>query len=111
MPFTARKPVVPSNPCIPSPCGPNSDCRVHETRAVCSCLIGMLGTPPNCRPECVIHQDCPSHLACVSNKCKDPCIGSCGINAICLTQNHRPICSCMEGYTGDPFSGCSRIQG
>lgn len=103
--------MTPVNPCIPSPCGPNSECRVIDSRAVCSCVVGMLGTPPNCRPECVIHQDCPSHMACVNNKCRDPCIGSCGVNALCTTQNHHPLCSCMNGFEGDPFSECSPIRG
>lgn len=104
-------PSPPLTPCIPSPCGPNAECRPVDSRAVCSCLPGMFGAPPNCRPECVINQDCPSHLACVSNKCTDPCVGSCGINAQCVAQNHRPICSCFPGYEGDPFSGCSPVQG
>lgn len=101
----------PRNPCFPSPCGPNSECRDIDSRPVCSCMSGMLGIPPNCRPECVIHQDCPSYLACVNNKCRDPCAGSCGMNAQCITQNHRPICNCLPGYEGDPFSGCNLIQG
>lgn len=102
---------APVSLCIPSPCGPNADCRVVDSRPVCSCLAGMLGAPPNCRPECVIHQDCPLHLACFGNKCKDPCVGSCGFNAQCNVQNHRPLCTCLPGFEGDPFSGCNPIQG
>lgn len=90
----------PTNPCQPSPCGPNSECREHDNRAVCSCANGMLGAPPNCRPECVIHEDCPSNRACQNQKCVDPCIGSCGWSARCTVQNHKPICSCIEGYEG-----------
>lgn len=104
-------PSPPITPCIPSPCGPNAECRPVDSRAVCSCVPGMFGAPPNCRPECVINQDCPSHLACVNNKCRDPCAGSCGINAQCTVQNHRPLCSCIPGFEGDPFSGCSPVQG
>lgn len=97
-------------PCLPSPCGPNSECRTSQDRAVCSCLPGMYGAPPNCRPECVINQDCPSHLACLNNKCKDPCVGSCGFNAQCTVKNHNPTCTCITGFEGDPFSGCNPIQ-
>ena len=39
-------------------------------------------------------------------KCGDPCPGSCGVFAQCSVINHVPICSCVEGYTGDPFSNC-----
>lgn len=76
---------------------------------MCSCLAGMLGTPPYCRPECLIHADCPTKLACLNNKCRDPCIGSCGFNAQCTVVNHQPICSCHEGFQGDPFSGCGPV--
>lgn len=98
------------NPCIPSPCGPNSECREMDSRPICSCALGMLGAPPNCRPECIIHQECPSNRACMNQKCQDPCIGTCGFNAKCTTQNHQPICSCIEGYEGDPYASCSPRQ-
>ena len=39
-------------------------------------------------------------------KCRDPCPGSCGNLARCEVNNHVPICTCPEGYTGDPFSNC-----
>lgn len=70
----------------------------------------MFGTPPNCRPECVIHQECPSNRACIAQQCQDPCIGSCGFNARCTTQNHQPICSCIEGFEGDPYASCTPRQ-
>lgn len=107
----AIEPDVPHDPCLPSPCGAYAECRVVDNRPVCSCVPGNLGAPPNCRPECLIHQDCPSHLACVRTKCRDPCTGSCGFNARCTVQNHRPVCTCQQGYEGDPFSGCSLIPG
>lgn len=40
-------------------------------------------------------------------KCRDPCPGSCGADAICNVINHTPICTCPERYTGDPFSYCT----
>lgn len=106
--FTEPKtPVVYQNPCFPSPCGANSECREYDNRPVCSCLPGMLGAPPNCRPECLIHADCPTRLACLQSKCRDPCTGSCGFNAKCTVINHQPVCSCEPGYQGDPFNGCN----
>lgn len=98
------------NPCLSGACGPNSECHVIGGRPVCSCSFGMLGTPPNCRPECVIHQECPSNRACIAQQCQDPCIGSCGFNARCNVQNHQPICSCIEGFEGDPYASCTPRQ-
>lgn len=94
------------NPCQPTPCGPNSECRVRGDSPACTCLEGHVGAPPNCRPECTINPECPSERACINQKCRDPCPGSCGANALCQVINHSPVCTCTEGYTGDPFSGC-----
>lgn len=97
------------NPCIPSPCGSNSQCKVVGTQPACSCLANFIGRPPNCRPECTINEECPGNLACQNEKCKDPCPGACGSFSTCTVIKHRPICHCIEGYTGDPFNGCSII--
>lgn len=95
------------NPCEPSPCGPNSQCRPSGHNPSCSCLSGYIGRPPNCRPECTINAECPGNLACLNERCRDPCPGSCGPQASCVVIKHAPQCSCLPGYTGDPFSGCS----
>lgn len=47
-----------------------------------------------------------SNSACIREKCTDPCPGSCGISATCIVINHTPICTCPEGYIGDPFTSC-----
>ncbi|XP_052871499.1 neurogenic locus notch homolog protein 1-like, partial [Anopheles cruzii] len=99
-------PIVVRNPCVPSPCGPRSQCRDINGSPSCSCLANYIGSPPNCRPECSINSECPSNQACMNEKCRDPCPGSCGINARCNVINHTPICTCEEGYTGDPFTSC-----
>lgn len=99
------QPVI-TNPCVPSPCGPNSECRDIGGSPSCSCRLTFIGSPPNCKPECVINSECPSNLACIREKCMDPCPGSCGLNAECSVINHVPICSCYQGYTGDPFNKC-----
>lgn len=100
------EPVIYTNPCIPSPCGPYSQCKDINGVPSCSCLLNYIGSPPNCRPECVINSECPSNKACIREKCLDPCPGSCGLNALCNVVNHVPICSCLPRYTGDPFSNC-----
>lgn len=99
--------VVDQNPCIPSPCGPFSECRNAGGIPSCSCSVRYIGTPPNCRPECTVSSECPSNLACIAEKCTDPCPGSCGIGAECNTINHIPTCTCPIDYTGDPFRICT----
>lgn len=99
---------TPPPPCQPSPCGPNSQCQDKGGTPACSCLQGYIGSPPNCRPECVINPDCPSQQACINNKCRDPCPGSCGSNADCRIISHVVSCTCSPGFTGDPFVLCSR---
>ena len=97
------------DPCYPSPCGPNAQCRVINLTPSCSCLAEFVGSPPNCRPECSINAECPSNLACIREKCRDPCPGSCGAVALCNVHNHIPICRCPESYTGNPFSYCQPL--
>ena len=103
--------VVPQNvnPCQPSPCGPNSQCREINNQAVCSCLPTYIGSPPGCRPECVVSSECSYDKACTNQKCTDPCIGTCGLNSKCRVNNHSPICYCQDGYTGDAFTRCYPI--
>ena len=98
---------IEADPCEPDPCGPNSNPpRTIGDRCQCSCLAEMIGSPPNCRPECQINADCPTDRACINRKCQDPCPGLCGVNAYCRVRNHVPICVCNQGYIGDPFSSC-----
>lgn len=108
--FTAPPPLpiqpIVINPCVPSPCGLNSECRDIGGSPSCSCRPNYIGSPPNCRPECTINPDCSSSLACIREKCTDPCPGSCGTGAQCNVINHTPICTCPDGFTGDPFTSC-----
>ena len=76
---------------------------------MCSCLSNFMGSPPNCRPECVSNSECPTNLACINRKCKDPCPGVCGQNAHCHVISHTPNCVCSAGQTGDPFTSCNEI--
>lgn len=102
---------VPINPCQPSPCGPNSQCRVSNGQSVCSCMPEYRGSPPNCRPECVVSAECPSDKMCKNQICISPCPGPCGNNAECRVINHSPICTCKRQFTGDPFSSCYVVPG
>ena len=73
----------------------------------CTCLPEYIGNPyENCRPECILNDECSRNQACIRNKCRDPCPGTCGQSAQCDVVNHIPVCSCPEGLTGDPFANC-----
>lgn len=98
---------VPSNPCNPSPCGSNAICKEYNKAGSCTCLPEYFGDPyVSCRPECVTNSDCNREKTCINNKCKNPCIGACGINAECQVINHSPNCICLPGYEGNPTISC-----
>ena len=98
------------NPCVPSPCGANALCKERNNAGSCVCLPEFIGNPyEECRPECILNSDCPSNKACINQKCRDPCPGTCGQNADCQVINHLPSCTCIPGFTGDPFRYCNRI--
>lgn len=97
------------DPCNPSPCGVNARCTSRQDAGSCQCLEGYFGNPyEGCRPECVLDSDCPSNRACQQQKCQDPCPGTCGLNAVCNVLNHVPSCSCLTGYSGDPYRVCQQ---
>ena len=76
-------------PCNPSPCGANAKCEERNNAASCTCLPEYSGDPyVECRPECILNQDCPYTKTCLRNKCIDPCPGLCGANAECVVAMH-----------------------
>lgn len=82
---------TPSNPCQPSPCGPNTECHIINGFHRCTCKSGYLGNPNTIRG------------------CKqpaNPCIPNpCGPNALCDPKK-ASVCSCRPGLIGDPYAGC-----
>ena len=59
------------------------------------------------KPECTTDPECPDHLACVTEKCQNPCFTStCGVNAECRAIKHRATCICNPGFVGDPYRIC-----
>lgn len=74
----------------------------------CKCVPPFIGNPymDGCEAECIVNHDCDNHLACFNQHCRDPCPGVCGSNAKCEVVEHVPVCSCLPGYTGDPFGSC-----
>lgn len=102
------RPEVKIDPCSPSPCGSNAICRVVGVSASCACIEGFIGRPPNCRPECIVNEDCPQDRSCVGQKCVDPC--NCGVNADCRVIRHNAQCECRYGFTGTPQTYCYPIE-
>lgn len=98
------------DPCKPSPCGPNSVCKEIAGSPSCACLEEYTGSPPYCRPECTVNSECSNNMACINQKCRDPCPGSCGNKAECKVLSHTPQCICPDGFTGDAFIECQLIE-
>lgn len=95
------------NGCNPSPCGQNSQCdHALYDDVLCSCLVGYVGVPPNCRHECSISSDCAAPSTCIDHRCVDPCNNKCGVYADCHEENGVPICKCRDEYIGNPNNGC-----
>jgi hypothetical protein len=88
-------------------CGDNTQCTQRGKVFKCVCLKNFYGDPlVGCHPECRTNSDCDNQKACQNNKCIDTCVGACGMNSKCQVINHRAICTCMEGFKGDPYVRC-----
>ena len=57
---------------------------------------------------CDNNDECPEHTACRNRLCINPCAydDPCASNAICIVTNHNPVCTCPDGYIGDPSISC-----
>ncbi|KAK9880682.1 hypothetical protein WA026_011918 [Henosepilachna vigintioctopunctata] len=107
-------------------CGTNAICKVIDHKAMCVCIPGHTGNPNRlCRPKqlkpvcthdnrcrCHAHQECPTNLACVKGICINICLlgKKCGTNAFCKMVDHKPVCACIYGHTGDPSRICQPNQ-
>ncbi len=64
-----------------------------------------------CSVGCRSDSDCPTTEACVNRQCKDPCVfETCGTNALCRVNIHRPQCFCPERHEGDPYRACRQPE-
>ncbi|XP_064459913.1 uncharacterized protein LOC135370150 isoform X1 [Ornithodoros turicata] len=127
------------DPCkVYGACGINAVCKAINHDRVCACLPDHTGDPRHrCvkdipPPECVRDEDCsygricernkctvgcrtdancPLDENCIYNQCQNPCqrSGVCGRDATCSAVNHRELCSCEPGYTGDPLTACEKV--
>ena len=57
---------------------------------------------------CQSDPECPTDKACFNTQCVDPC--NCGINAECSVINHKPLCYCPAGYSGNPEVECQKCK-
>ncbi len=109
------------NPCLySSQCAPNAICFVLSHRAQCRCPQGYTGNPneycelprPEAQPECLKDADCYSGLACIDQRCQNPCLSlnPCHSSANCKVVDSLPlktmICQCPPGTIGDGYTPC-----
>lgn len=100
----------------PCNCGLNANCRVIDHRPICNCLENYEGNPNivchtvGCRSD----SECEVEKACVNSNCINPCLldkNKCGSNSECyVRQPHTPECRCLNGYRGNPLTGCKAIE-
>ena len=101
-------------------CAENTICEVHNIAGVktvsCVCKEDYSGDPyEKCHPikitsnPCEEDSQCPNHETCLKNRCQNPCReeNPCSLTANCKVVNHRPVCFCPAGFTGDPLISCS----
>ena len=105
-------------------CPPNSLCRATNHQGFCQCLNGFTGNPNDrtgcsliSRDQCVSDAQCSEEEVCslATRKCIPACNKiNCGPQAVCITQNHVPKCTCPPGkFTGDPndlINGCRAVS-
>lgn len=70
--------------------------------------VVRLPVSPQINVGCENDRDCPLYNACQNTQCIDPCIvkDPCAKNAFCKVVNHRPHCTCPDGYIGSPDISC-----
>lgn len=101
--------------CDRTECGPNAVCVANNHVAQCQCPAGPYAgdpyAPAGCRRvPCVYNDDCPQTQMCdrQSHSCADLCDrDTCGANAVCLADGHKPFCQCPPGYRPDPIAEIS----
>ncbi len=77
--------------------------KIHVQEHICMACHSL----PAPRPECTTDPECLLHLACIQQRCQDPCTRHrCGVNAECKVNSHRAYCVCKRGYEGNPETLC-----
>lgn len=100
--------------CDQYPCGRQTICKGVAHRPVCSCRDGFFGDPrKGCvKKDCESDNDCSDEKYCEQHVCKIACLTGkpCGENSVCSSEKHRRLCSCKPGYTGNPNTGCIKLD-
>ena len=57
---------------------------------------------------CSSDDECAFSQACQNRACVNPCAydNPCSSSAECTVNNHRAVCKCPPGFTGDPYNQC-----
>ena len=102
-----------------SPCQEPATCSVIDSLPVrtmiCSCPDGFVASEDNsCKTlapiasGCTTDDECGQTDSCINKICKDPC--ACGDHAFCRVIDHHPVCTCEEGYEGNPHVACVQVE-
>ena len=89
------------------------------------CLFQTIAKPP-IQIGCASDSECPTDKACIYTFCLNPCYCglntewgcvseqdkplNCGLNAGCIVTQHKPLCFCPPGYSGDPKVECQKCK-
>lgn len=80
-------------------------CLVLVTKNVTQSYIS---TPFFTPAGCTSNSQCPDDRACYEKNCVNPCQldNPCAPQAECRASNHKAVCLCPSGYSGDPLKQC-----
>ena len=108
--------------CSPGPCAEGARCEARGHREVCTCRPPLQGdgyafcTSPieaDPEPECRVDRDCPVKMACIEDRCQNPCLTSnpCGRNQVCTVEDsydgRRTVgCTCPPGQVAAGSNSC-----
>lgn len=104
-------------------CEENKKCVARRHRPVCVCKFGFVlnekgeFTCAADKRECNMDDECESNMACLSGKCRNPCVDTtdqysapCPPEKACSVVNHKPVCICLEDCS-PTVSICLRDNG
>lgn len=108
--------------CHYHPCHTSAICENSPGSYSCKCpnsLVGNAYEHPGCHESDVCYNgdsDCPDSSTCILvagiPKCRDRCNDptACGMNATCITMQHKIRCSCPKDFVGDPHERCEKVE-